>query len=55
MSHWLPFPKKKHTLQSKGWETTSPQGFEHEHVPNQAPGFPYALKIPGENEAQGEH
>lgn len=55
MSRWLPFPGKRQALQSKGWETTSPQGFGCEQVPTQALGFPHALKIPGENEAQGEH
>lgn len=49
------FPRKRQALQSKGWETTSPQGFGHEQVPTQALGFPHAQKIPGENEAQGEH
>lgn len=48
-------PEKKQALQSKGWETTSPQGFGHEQVPTQALSFPYALKIHGENEALDEN
>lgn len=55
MSRWLPLPGKKQALQSKGWETTSPQGFGHEEVSTQALGFPHALKIPGDNKEQGEH